>query len=219
MQTGMLRSVVTTPSRPVRARNAEEKQRRRDDILKSAERLWQNTSYADLSMNQVAREAQLAKGTLYLYFDTKEELFLALLIEHLRDWLGVFLAEIKRTSPQTAEQVADLVIQTSLNRESLRRLLVLLGTVLERNVQPDIARNFHSLIRQDVAAIVKLLPFSPTVSVRMLMHTYALSVGWHQATEARQPVETTHLPAEFQRPQFETEFALAIRASFKALAG
>lgn len=212
----MVCSVANNPPRPLRARNIEEKLRRRDEILKSAESLWNTTSYAELSMNQVAREAKLAKGTLYLYFDTKEELFLALLGEHLRDWFKVFLQQLQEFSPQTPEQVADIVVETTRDRVALRRLLVLLGTVLERNIQPESAHNFRNQLRQDVTSVVSLLPFAPTTTVRMLMHVYALSVGWHQATEARAATDIS-LPNEFQRPSFETEFAVSLRASLVAV--
>ena len=78
------------PVRPARARSAEEKNQRRDDILRAAERLWTSTTYAELSMNQVAREAKLAKGTLYLYFDIPP---LSLLISLVPWYCGVVFCQ------------------------------------------------------------------------------------------------------------------------------
>ena len=99
--------VSDTTVRPARARSPEEKGQRRDDILRAAEQLWTRTPHADLSMNQVAREAGLAKGTLYLYFDTREELFLALLTEHLRAWVGELTTRLDERRPATPGEVAD----------------------------------------------------------------------------------------------------------------
>ena len=71
-----------------RARNTEDKQQRRQAILDVAWALFQETSYAAVTMNGVAERAGLAKGTMYLYFKTKEELFLTLQIAQLQSKSG-----------------------------------------------------------------------------------------------------------------------------------
>ncbi|ACO45825.1 TetR/AcrR family transcriptional regulator [Deinococcus deserti] len=196
--------------RPARARSAEEKYQRREDILRAAERLWTTTPYAELSMNQVAREAQLAKGTLYLYFDTKEDLFLALLSEHLRAWLHDLTSELDKSSPQTPDDVADVLLATSRDLEPLRRLLVLLGTVLERNARPELVASFKQEMQTLTEGVAQRLPFAPEVTLRLLHHLHALSIGWQQLTEdaSRSGVDNP----------FEEEFRLALRAVVRAVA-
>jgi AcrR family transcriptional regulator len=66
-----------------RARNDEDKQVRRAEILTQAAALLGKHPYARITMSQVAAGSGLAKGTLYLYFRSKEELFLALLQREL----------------------------------------------------------------------------------------------------------------------------------------
>ncbi|GAA5532929.1 TetR/AcrR family transcriptional regulator [Deinococcus aluminii] len=206
--------MVSPAPRPARARSPEEKGQRRDDILRAAERLWTSTPYAELSMNQVAREAQLAKGTLYLYFDTKEELFLALLTEHLQHWLEQVTALLDERQPRTPEGAAEVLIQSARDQEPLRRLLILLGTVLERNVRPELALNFKREFRRMVQGVLERLPFAPEVTLRLLMHMYALSLGWQQLTE--EPPASSLLRREadlaFLFPSFEQEFAFSLRA-------
>ena len=60
-----------------RAIQAEDKQERRDAILDAAEQLLQAAPARVASVEEVARQAGLAKGTVYLYFPSKEELLLA----------------------------------------------------------------------------------------------------------------------------------------------
>lgn len=62
-------------------RKEREKQRRRDEILDAAEKVFFNKGVQLATMDDVAEAAELSKGTLYLYFKSKEELYLAL---HLR---------------------------------------------------------------------------------------------------------------------------------------
>jgi AcrR family transcriptional regulator len=57
-----------------RARSKTEKVYREDSILTVAEILLRHSGYDAMAMQKVATLANLTKGTLYLYFDTREEL-------------------------------------------------------------------------------------------------------------------------------------------------
>lgn len=59
-------------------RKEREKQQRRNDIIDAAERVFFKKGIDNATMDQVAEEAELSKGTLYLYFKSKEELHFAI---------------------------------------------------------------------------------------------------------------------------------------------
>ncbi len=61
-------------------RKEKEKAARRTAIVNAAERLFASKDYDGVAMDDVAREAQLAKGTLYLYFNNKDSLYLAVAV-------------------------------------------------------------------------------------------------------------------------------------------
>ena len=48
--------------------------RRRDDIIQAALKIFDRDGFEAAKMADIAKEAEVAKGTLYLYFDTKVEL-------------------------------------------------------------------------------------------------------------------------------------------------
>ncbi|MER3460463.1 MAG: TetR family transcriptional regulator, partial [candidate division GAL15 bacterium] len=58
---------------------AGRKERTRARILEAARRVFARSGYHGTLMDQVAQEAGLSKGALYVHFPSKEELFLALL--------------------------------------------------------------------------------------------------------------------------------------------
>jgi len=66
-----------------RERRQREKEQRREHILDTARRLLFEKGVVATSMNQIARNAELSVGTLYLYFKNKENLFAALQEEGL----------------------------------------------------------------------------------------------------------------------------------------
>jgi AcrR family transcriptional regulator len=57
------------------------KEERREQILESAARLFSARRYDEVLMDEIAREAGVAKGTLYSYFPDKEELYFAVVFE------------------------------------------------------------------------------------------------------------------------------------------
>jgi TetR/AcrR family transcriptional regulator len=61
-------------------RKEREKHLRRHTIINAAERIFFIHGIEKATMSQVAREAELSKGTLYLYFKSKDELYRAILL-------------------------------------------------------------------------------------------------------------------------------------------
>lgn len=64
----------------VAERKQREKVQRRDAIVDAAEDVFFKEGIENASMDQVAKKAELSKGTLYLYFKSKEELYRAIIL-------------------------------------------------------------------------------------------------------------------------------------------
>jgi len=60
-------------------RKEREKQERYREILSAAEIIFARDGYSATTMDTIAEEAELSKGTLYLYFKNKEQLFFSIL--------------------------------------------------------------------------------------------------------------------------------------------
>lgn len=74
---------ATTPPARARARPARRKQARPGELLAAALELFVEKGYAATRVDEVARRAGVSKGTLFLYFASKEELFKAVVRENL----------------------------------------------------------------------------------------------------------------------------------------
>jgi AcrR family transcriptional regulator len=67
------------------AAEAEPESVKRKQILEGARRVFFAAGFDAASMGEIAREAKVSKGTLYVYFDSKEALFAALIEQTKRD--------------------------------------------------------------------------------------------------------------------------------------
>jgi len=137
----------------------------------------------------VAQAAGLAKGTLFLYFPTKEALFLALLEERLGAWFERLDAVLSRGEGRwTAARVARCVVASLEGDEPLLRLLPVWLTVLEHNVTREQLLPFKGrlLARQALtgALLEKRLPFlAEGEGGRLLVHVHALVSGLRQLAD------------------------------------
>jgi AcrR family transcriptional regulator len=55
-------------------RKEREKQQRREDIIRAAQQVFFSRGFNEATMDDIAEQAELSKGTLYLYFKSKEDL-------------------------------------------------------------------------------------------------------------------------------------------------
>ena len=171
-----------------RARAPEAKTARREQILSAAQDLFEAQPYKNVTMAAIARHAGLAKGTTYIYFQTKEALFLEVVIDHLDKWYTALLTTMDAAvAPLDAETLAELLAASLSTRPSMLRLLSLLHSVLERNISLEMALKVKRMLRGHLmscgARLEVLLPhLAPGQGARLLQHLQACVVGYFQAT-------------------------------------
>ncbi|MBP2046705.1 TetR/AcrR family transcriptional regulator [Methanobacterium aggregans] len=78
------------------SRREREKEQRRRDIMDSAEKLFFEKGYDDVSMNDIAGDVELSKATLYLYFDNKVALFFAVVLRGTGIMLAMIQDEVRK---------------------------------------------------------------------------------------------------------------------------
>jgi AcrR family transcriptional regulator len=70
---------VTSPTRRRRAVSDEDKSQRRDQIMAAAKKVFARKGFHATTIADIAKRAGLAYGSVYWYFDSKDELFHALM--------------------------------------------------------------------------------------------------------------------------------------------
>lgn len=67
----------------VKERREEEKRLRREAILTAAKRIYSRKGFLGATIEDIAAEARVSVGTIYLYYRSKEELYVSLLLESM----------------------------------------------------------------------------------------------------------------------------------------
>jgi len=123
------------------------------EIAQAALAVFSNTGYAQTGIEQIAQEAGIGKSTVYEYYKTKEELFLAAIMEGAEDWI-TDLQEIggKTSDPvQRLSLIAELYLEScEKNQQGTRLFLeVITQTCLRGGIfyeRPHLIRELHQRI-------------------------------------------------------------------------
>jgi AcrR family transcriptional regulator len=169
---------------------------RRAILLDATEALLAERPFATLPMADVAAAGGVAKGTVFLYFPTKEALGLALVERHLGEWFGEVDAALERIAlrplgasegapARRARRIADALAGAAVARPRLVELLAILGSTLEANVDEETARAFKTWLASRLAVTGAWLeralpPLRDGQGARALLVVNALVVGLHQ---------------------------------------
>lgn len=88
---------VSMSNAPRPARDLQQ-ERRRESILQAAREVFSRLGFAVATVEDVAQRADIGKGTLYLYFRSKEEIYLACLLEEVHELMRQSSEEINRAA-------------------------------------------------------------------------------------------------------------------------
>ena len=80
---------------PVKERKSERKKQKRERILEAAEKLFSQKSYHEVMMEDVAKMINVAKGTVYNYFTSKEELYFSIMSFRMENLLNLLKEKIR----------------------------------------------------------------------------------------------------------------------------
>lgn len=166
-----------------------DKLERHDAILAAAERLLVDHPGRMPNVADVAAEAGLAKGTVYLYFPSKDELLLAV---HEREVDGFFRALSERLEAPEAVGADDLLELTFTHIVDPPLFLPLASrcfTLMAQAIPPVTAAEFHQrmgerLLRAGHGLERHFPDLGPGEGIAMLRHSFALITGLWQMSVA-----------------------------------
>lgn len=172
---------------PRRALDSEQKLARRESILLAARQLYQEASEDLPSSAAIAERAGLAKGTVYLYFKSKEDIFLDLLSAEYCELLNATSTTLEQFVGSRDQLIAAFAAAyvAWIKRHPL---LLQLGSTshgaLMRGATPECWLAMKSQLAQDMARTAQRLSLRTGLSRAgahaLLIKGYGLTTGLYQ---------------------------------------
>ncbi len=158
---------------------------RRQEILSGARAYFEEAGYEGFTMTQLAKRLGIVKGTLYLYFPTKEAIILALYARALEDWCEVM--KVKLGSPMAGDDFIQLFYDTTINDPILIPVLTRLEHVIEHNVSVELLidskRHFQACLNRIADKIQIALGLSGNEARELIMTLGVLLSGAAQSDQ------------------------------------
>ncbi len=125
-------------------RKAREKEQRRNTILAAAEKLFARDGYTATSLDRVAEEVEISKGTIYLYFKNKEDLFFTLIREKFEALIQQVTTQINQTN--SLEDLVSTAIRVMVDETRKQHYLFRLTSAEQSKIKSMAHRELRSKI-------------------------------------------------------------------------
>jgi len=143
----------------------KEKETRRKTIARMAEGILRQQGLDAVTIRNVAREAGLSTGAIYMYFKNKEEIFIYLLIENLKVLEKDFCASM--ASAGTREAFCAMAMDYKRYYLRLGKYIDLFSLIGEKDPAPDVDATLLEELRAQLYAIfAKVQEFMGGASMR-----------------------------------------------------
>lgn len=144
----------------IQERKEREKERRRQQIMVAAKRVFSEKGFNKATMEDIAQEAELSPGTLYLYFKNKEELYASLSLRILQ-YLLLRVEHVIEEKDAGTEDKIKLLMDAMYDVYEFDPLIIINMFHLQssetlKNLSPELLTEIKTLSRKSLGSIAKI---------------------------------------------------------------
>ena len=140
---------------------------RKEEIISACEKLYQTMSFKDITLKEIGSETSFSRPTIYNYFQTKEEIFLALYEREYDRWNIELTDILENNDTLTKEQIAEKIASSIANRQQLLKLLSMNNYDMEANSRTELLTPFKVAYGESMKNVCRILTkFCPEKTVQ-----------------------------------------------------
>lgn len=130
---------------------------RKEEIINACEKLYQTMNFKDITLKDIGKETSFSRTSIYNYFQTKEEIFLALLKREYDLW-SKELSDITDTNDEMEDdEIADTLARTLDNHRQLLKIMSMNHYDLEENSRIENLIDFKKSYGNSMNAVMDML--------------------------------------------------------------
>ena len=139
---------------------------RKEEIINACEQLYQTMSFKEITLKEIGNVTSFTRTSIYNYFQTKEEIFLALFQREYDRWNEDLTNILKENEQLTKKELAELISHSLAGRQQLLKLLSMNIFDMEANSRQELLTAFkHSYGRSMQLISMVLQKFCPEMTV------------------------------------------------------
>ena len=110
---------------------------RREEIINACERLYQTMSFKEITIKEIGNVTSFTRTSIYNYFQTKEEIFLALLQREYELWISSLKEKMEQAVTMTKDEFADMLAHSLEERAQLLKIMSMNHYDMETGSRPE----------------------------------------------------------------------------------
>ena len=130
---------------------------RREEIINACEKLYESMSFREITLKELGNAVPFSRPTIYNYFQTKEEIFLALFAREYDRWNADLESILERNGTLTAEQLAQELAATVSRRGQMLKLLAMNNYDMEANSRQEMLTEFKRSYGNSMKLVERIL--------------------------------------------------------------
>ena len=139
---------------------------RREEIINACEELYRTMSFKEITLKEIGKITSFSRPTIYNYFETKEEIFLALSQREYECWNDELTSILEGNEQLTKAELSAKIAASLAGREQLLKLLSMNTYDMEANSRQDLLASFKQAYGRSMQLICILLEkFCPDMNV------------------------------------------------------
>ncbi|MER0444502.1 TetR/AcrR family transcriptional regulator [Streptomyces sp. Edi4] len=127
----------------------ERSQARRSELIATGRKLFADTSYDALSMDDIAKHAGVAKGLIYYYFKSKRGYYLAIVEDSVADLVSRAGSDTDLAPAERAHRTVDGYLRYAEHHQAAYRTIVTGGVGFDTQVQA-----IRDAVREELIATI-----------------------------------------------------------------
>ena len=146
-------------------KNKDIEAKRKEEIVLACEKLYKKMSFRDITIKDIAKETTFTRASIYNYFETKEEIFLALYEKEYTRWNEDLEEMLNSVKKFTKTSFADKIAKSLEKRFMLLKLMAMNNYDMEENSRLDCLISFKVAYLKSIDLFSQLLTkFNPLLS-------------------------------------------------------
>ncbi len=140
--------------------------RKREEIVNACERLYRTMSFREITLKEIGKLTSFSRPAIYNYFETKEEIFLALFQREYDRWNGDLTVILNGNERLSKKDLANHIANALSGREQLLKLLSMNNYDMEANSRQELLTAFKRSYGRSMQLMRMLLEkFCPDMGV------------------------------------------------------
>ncbi len=138
---------------------------KREEIINACEKLYRTMSFREITLKEIGNITSFSRPTIYNYFETKEEIFLALFQREYDRWNEDLTAVLNGCEQRGKAELAEKIASSLSSREQLLKLLSMNNYDMEANSRQELLTAFKQSYGRSMRLMTLILEkFCPGMS-------------------------------------------------------